>query len=58
LGRLVPRDVAQLTRMAGDESWSASGPASHFRTDIEAGRALGRAVGRTVTEPARRDGAE
>lgn len=58
LGHLFPRDAAYFTRVADDESWSRLWAGIHFRSDIEAGRGLGRAVGRAVIERAKLDGAD
>jgi hypothetical protein len=42
--------------MADDESWSRLWAGIHYRSDIEAGRALGRKVGGAVLEWAKQDG--
>jgi hypothetical protein len=52
LGALFPRDAAYFEKLADEESWSRLWAGIHFRSDIEAGRALGRAVGQAVLERA------
>lgn len=56
LGYLFPPDAAQFGKIADDESWSRLWAGIHFRSDIEAGRALGRKVAGAVVEWAERDG--
>ena len=58
LGALFPRDAAYFEGLAEESSWSRLWAGIHFRSDIEAGRALGRSVGRAVVERARQDGAD
>ncbi len=58
LGELFPRDAEYFTRIADDESWSRLWAGIHFRSDIEAGRQLGRNVGHRVVAHARQDGAD
>ena len=58
LGALFPRDAEHFAQMADDESWSRLWAGIHFRSDIEAGRALGRSVAQAVVERATRDGAD
>jgi membrane-associated phospholipid phosphatase len=58
LGALFPRDADVFTKIADDESWSRLWAGIHFRSDIEAGRVLGRAVGQAVLEHAAGDGAD
>src|SRR5665811_615521 len=58
LGELFPQSAAYFTGMADDESWSRLWAGIHFRSDIEAGRELGRNVGTGVVERARQDGAD
>lgn len=58
LGALFPADAESFTQVADDESWSRLWAGIHFRSDIEAGRALGGSVGQLVVERARQDGAD
>jgi membrane-associated phospholipid phosphatase len=58
LGALFPQDAAYFERLAEEESWSRLWAGIHFRSDIEAGRALGRAVGQAVLARAATDGAD
>lgn len=58
LGHLFPRDAEYFTKVADDESWSRLWAGIHFRSDIEAGRQLGRNVGHRVVAHARQDGAD
>jgi membrane-associated phospholipid phosphatase len=55
LARLFPRDAESFSKMADDESWSRLWAGIHFRSDIEAGRALGRTVGQAVLDRAAMD---
>lgn len=52
MGALFPADAAFFGKQADDESWSRLWAGIHFRSDIEAGRALGRKVGNVVLERA------
>lgn len=56
LGYLFPSEAAQFTKLADDESWSRLWAGIHFRSDIEAGRVLGRKVAGAVIEWAGQDG--
>jgi membrane-associated phospholipid phosphatase len=56
MGYLFPRDAAYFTKLAEDESWSRLWAGIHFRSDIEAGRALGQDVGMAVMDWAEQDG--
>lgn len=56
LAYLFPTDAAQFVKIADDESWSRLWAGIHFRSDIEAGRALGRKVAGAVIERAKQDG--
>jgi membrane-associated phospholipid phosphatase len=56
LGYLFPRDAAHFTKLADDESWSRLWAGIHFRSDIEAGRALGQKVGMAVVTRGDQDG--
>jgi membrane-associated phospholipid phosphatase len=58
LGALFPDAAEYFTKMADAESWSRMWAGIHFRSDIEAGRKLGRSVGNVVVERARQDGAD
>jgi membrane-associated phospholipid phosphatase len=58
LGALFPQDAEYFTRMADAESWSRLWAGIHFRSDIEAGRELGHAVGNAVIDRAAGDGAD
>lgn len=58
LGHLFPRDASFFRTIADDESWSRMWAGIHFRSDIEAGRQLGRNVGNRVVAHARQDGAD
>ncbi|HEY8447513.1 MAG TPA: vanadium-dependent haloperoxidase [Thermomicrobiales bacterium] len=58
LGALFPRDTEHFTHLAEDESWSRLWAGIHFRSDIEAGRTLGRNVGQAVLDWAKSDGAD
>jgi hypothetical protein len=57
-GGLFPADADHFIQMAEDESWSRLWAGIHFRSDIEAGRTLGRAVGTAAMERAASDGAD
>lgn len=48
LAYLFPSDTAQFGKIADDESWSRLWAGIHFRSDIEAGRVLGRKVAGAV----------
>lgn len=50
LGALFPRDAEAFSLIADEESWSRLWAGIHFRSDIEAGRTLGRAVGQSVID--------
>jgi hypothetical protein len=58
LGGLFPRSAEHFTKIADDESWSRLWAGIHFRSDIEAGRTLGRDVGGAVMDRAAQDGAD
>jgi membrane-associated phospholipid phosphatase len=58
LGYLFPRDAARLDAMAAEAAESRMWAGIHYRSDIVAGRALGRAVAQKVIERARLDGAQ
>jgi membrane-associated phospholipid phosphatase len=57
LSYLFPDETDSVWTKANDNAWSRLRAGIHFRTDIEAGLALGRAVGDAVVEHARHDGA-
>lgn len=54
LGHLFPRDAAVFEALASEASESRLWAGIHFRSDLEAGRALGRAVAGRVLERGRR----
>jgi membrane-associated phospholipid phosphatase len=58
LGYLFPRDAATLDALAGEAAESRVWAGIHYRSDIVAGRALGRAVGEKVIARARNDGSQ
>jgi hypothetical protein len=58
LGHLFPREAPRYLGWAREFGDSRLWAGIHFRSDIEAGYQLGRRVGETVLERARRDGAE
>jgi hypothetical protein len=58
LGALFPRAADDFAKLADEESWSRLWAGIHFRSDIEAGRQLGRNVGHRVVAHARQDGAD
>ena len=55
LGALFPHDAAFFKERAEEGAWSRLWAGIHFRSDIEAGLALGRAVGRYTIEQAAAD---
>jgi membrane-associated phospholipid phosphatase len=58
LGYLFPRETATFYALARQASESRIWSGLHFRSDVNAGRALGLAVANKVIERARRDGAD
>jgi len=58
LGYLFPRDAAALTALAEEASESRVWAGIHYRSDIVAGAALGRAVADKVINRARKDGSQ
>jgi membrane-associated phospholipid phosphatase len=56
LGHLFPRDVEAFEALASDASESRLWAGIHFRSDLVAGRALGRAVADRVIQRSRADG--
>jgi hypothetical protein len=58
LAALFPTDAARLTAMADEAAASRLWAGIHFRTDIEVGLALGRAVADRVINHSRRDAAD
>ena len=56
LGHLFPRDAAQVEVLASEASESRLWAGIHFRSDLSAGRALGRAVAERVIARSRIDG--
>ena len=58
LGHLFPRESARYLGWTKEYGESRLRAGIHFRSDLEAGWELGRQVGTTVLERARRDGAE
>jgi membrane-associated phospholipid phosphatase len=58
LGYLFPRDAAYFTAQAQEAGTSRIWAGIHFRSDIEAGLGIGRAVGLKVIEWAKNDGAQ
>jgi hypothetical protein len=57
LGYLFPRDAAQWRATADQISESAIWAGIHFRSDLEAARAIGEGVAQQVIERAKADGA-
>ena len=55
LAQLFPRDAAAFEALAAESSESRVWAGIHFRSDLEAGRALGRAVAERVLERMRTD---
>jgi membrane-associated phospholipid phosphatase len=55
LARLFPGSAAAVEALAREASESRVWAGIHFRSDVDAGRALGHAVGRRVLEHARID---
>jgi membrane-associated phospholipid phosphatase len=55
LAQLFPRDAAAFEGLAAESSESRLWAGIHFRSDLEAGRALGRAVAERVLERGRAD---
>src|SRR5262249_55641249 len=58
LGYLFPRDADFFTAQAQEAGLSRLWAGIHFRSDIEAGLAIGRAVGEKVIEWAKNDGSQ
>jgi len=58
LGYLFPRDAAYFTSQAQEAGLSRLHAGIHFRSDIEAGLEIGRAVGQRVIEWAKNDGSQ
>jgi membrane-associated phospholipid phosphatase len=58
LGYLFPRDAAFFTAQAQEAGTSRIWAGIHFRSDIEAGLGIGRAVGQKVIEWAKNDGSQ
>lgn len=58
LGYLFPNDAEYFTKQAQDAGFSRLSAGIHYRSDIEAGLALGRAVGQKVIEWANNDGSQ
>jgi membrane-associated phospholipid phosphatase len=58
LGHLFPREAPRYMRWAQEYGESPVSAGIHFRSDVEAGWEIGRRVGATLIERARRDGAE
>jgi hypothetical protein len=58
LGYLFPRDAAYFTAQAQEAGLSRLHAGIHFRSDIEAGLEIGRAVGQKVIEWAKNDGSQ
>ncbi|HMB27037.1 MAG TPA: vanadium-dependent haloperoxidase [Blastocatellia bacterium] len=58
LGYLFPRDAAYFTEQAQEAGTSRIWAGIHFRSDIEAGLGIGRAVGQKVIEWAKNDGSQ
>ena len=54
---LFPRQAAYITAKGDEMAWSRLWAGIHYRSDIEAGLALGRSVARVVIERAKSDGA-
>ncbi len=58
LSYLFPRYAAEFTALAQEAGFSRLWAGIHFRSDIEAGLAIGRSVAQRVIERARNDGAQ
>jgi len=58
LGYLFPRDAAYFTAQAQEAGLSRLAAGIHFRSDIDAGLEIGRAVGQRVIEWAKNDGSQ
>jgi membrane-associated phospholipid phosphatase len=58
LGYLFPRDADYFTAQAREAGESRLWAGIHFRSDIEAGLSIGRAVGQKVIERAQQDGSQ
>jgi membrane-associated phospholipid phosphatase len=58
LGYLFPRDADYFTAQAQEAGFSRLSAGIHFRSDIEAGLEIGRAVGQRVIEWAKNDGSQ
>jgi len=58
LGYLFPRDADFFSAQAQEAGFSRLWAGIHFRSDIEAGLAIGRAVAQKVIERARNDGSQ
>jgi hypothetical protein len=58
LGYLFPQDADYFTAQAQEAGLSRLWAGIHFRSDIEAGLEIGRAVGEEVIESARNDGSQ
>jgi hypothetical protein len=58
LGYLFPRDADYFTAQAQEAGLSRIWAGIHFRSDIEAGLEIGRAVARKVIERAKNDGSQ
>ena len=55
---LFPREADSITAKADEMAWSRLWAGIHYRSDIEAGLALGRSVAQVVIERAKSDGAQ
>jgi hypothetical protein len=58
LGYLFPRDADYFTAQAQEAGTSRIWAGIHFRSDIEAGLEIGRAVAQKVIERAKHDGSQ
>jgi membrane-associated phospholipid phosphatase len=58
LGYLFPRDAATLVALAEEAAESRVWAGIHYRSDIIAGSALGRAVAEKVIDRAQKDGVQ
>jgi hypothetical protein len=58
LGYLFPRDAAVLAALAEQAEESRVWAGIHYRSDIVAGAAVGRAVAEKVIDRARKDGSQ
>jgi hypothetical protein len=58
LGHLFPRDAEFFSARAQEATLSRLWAGIHFRSDIEAGLAIGRAVAQKVIERAQDDGSQ